>query len=251
MENADLYHLVKEGDKVFFVMKPFSSEEEQQAISQKFGCDITYCASPIWIGQPPKADPKDGCLGNVHAQHLLLPYLSKRNLDESSFVKLIAGQLPPKKYIPPQGPVSLDDEADSSQVATARFLEILKPNADSFGEASKVVTQGILVLETGPFAGQKAFINRSGITLFGHRMSSSDLMYFVNSTDKYKVIVSAESKNKVVPHNIGQAWIGPGPDLPDRKLSASMESADFVNFITDHAIDSKETFLAIVNGLVR
>jgi hypothetical protein len=219
MLNGDLYHAMKEGDKVFFLMKAIVDEEELARLNGRFNCKVKFRASPFWVGQPPRID--GGGNANfefpLNAGKMILSFLEKRNLDEDSFTRLIKGELPPKKY---QKPIAADVEVLDDEISIGRIVEIIKPvetaggggsneakgaTVCTGGGAAKGTSNGILLIESGPYAGDKAFINRSCITVFGHKMTKADMMYFINPTDKFRVeLRGIDTKNRLVPHTVLQ-----------------------------------------------
>ncbi len=59
-----------------------------------------------------------------------------------------------------------------------RPVELCKPDPGC------ITDHCIIVLENGPFQGQKAFLNRTALWCFGQHMAKADLMYIVSQEDR-------------------------------------------------------------------
>ena len=125
MARADLFLLLKEGDKVFLVVRKISdSTVLYHKLAATFGEPVLYHATCLWVGPvPPRTQdsPESFTLSGHLASHIV-PYLQKRKLDLPSFKRLIRGELPPKPYEQSaRGAPVMEEEA------VARAVELVKP----------------------------------------------------------------------------------------------------------------------------
>ena len=168
----------------------------------KYGVEIKYRASQVWVGPPPKLD--ENCDDFPHyVGAVIKPFLTKRGLDEEQFTKLVRGQLRPKPV-----DVSMEDQSGGGgghflppNTIQGKVVELKKPETNG-GASSSGTEHGILQIENGPFAAERAFFNRNSLFCWGHNCAKADLMYLVNESDKFCVEVQDGTNNKSVPYKV-------------------------------------------------
>ena len=169
MARGDLFHVLKEGDKVFLVVRKITEESVISELTARFGEPILYRATCLWVGPvPPRTQDSPesfsvSAVSGTLAQHIV-PYLQKRKLDLSSFQRLIRGELPPRPYEQSgRGAPVLGEEA------VARAVELVKPAMQS-----GPCTQGFLLIESGKYQHSRVLFNACNVRIFGVSFVVSD-----------------------------------------------------------------------------
>ena len=159
MARADLFHVLKEGDKVFLVVRKISEESVINELNARFGEPILYRATCLWVGPvPPRIqDSPESFSVSGHLAPHVIPYLQKRKLDLNSFKRLIRGELPPKPYEHSARATPVLEEE-----AVARVVELVKPAVQN-----GPCTQGFLLIESGQYQHSRALFNACNVRIFG------------------------------------------------------------------------------------
>lgn len=153
MAKADISYVLSENDKVQLEVESLMSPGVAEEYRLQYGCDIRLRATLVWVGPLPKLDQNCDDFP-VHVGSVIFPYLSKRSWDEEFFTRLIKGELPPKTV-----PTAKDSAAPPlipPNYVHGRIIELKRPESPEHG-----CEHGILLIETGPDAGQRAFLNRN------------------------------------------------------------------------------------------
>ena len=114
MSKVDLVFMLKENDKVQLEMEPLDDETKADC-EAKYGCQVGFKATLIWVGPLPKLDmvreedlsvlikrtKKMILFQNCddfphHFKSVVKPFLEKRGMDCEFFTRLIKGEIPPK-----------------------------------------------------------------------------------------------------------------------------------------------------------
>ena len=86
MSRADLAYVLKINDKVQLEL------EELDSVILRFGVEIKYKASLVWVGPPPKLD--ENCDDFPHyVGNVVMPFITKRGFSIEEFTSLIKAQL--------------------------------------------------------------------------------------------------------------------------------------------------------------
>jgi len=242
MKNADLLYVLKENDKVQLEL------QELDIPIEKYGVEIKYQASQVWVGPPPKLD--ENCDDFPHyVGPVVIPFLTKRGMDNDMFTRLIKGQL---------GPKTVSSESESKSGATlstilppntivGKVIELKKPE---IGSASTGTEHGILQIESGPFAMERAFFNRNSLFCWGHNCAKADLMYLINDSDKFCIEIQDGTNNKSVPYKVTSAWIGPHPHEKNKESAAMAGNPHFMKWLQEHNL-TIDIFMECVGGAAK
>lgn len=159
MARADLFHVLKEGDKVFLVVKKISEESEMDELKARFGQPITHRATHLWVGpvSPRIQDSPETFSVSSHLAQTVTPYLQRRKLDLDSFKRLIRGELPPKPYERSDKVVDVLEEE-----VIARVVELVKPAMQN-GPCN----QGFLLIESGRYQHSRVLFSSCNVRIFG------------------------------------------------------------------------------------
>ena len=235
MKRADLAYVLKVGDKIQVDIT------ELPAPITKFGAEVKFVASLIWVGPAPKMDENLEDFP-YYVGGVISPFILKRGLTEESFKQLIKGQLPPKagklSPVPESKPVSLPPN-----ITEGRVVELKKPEPGVVSGTE----HGILRIDNGPFAQEKAFFNRNSLYCWGFNCSKADLMYLITENDRLRIEVQDGTNNKAVPFKVTSAWIGPHPHEKNKESVAMAGNLYFVKWLKDHNLTVEE-FHRVVRG---
>merc|ERR550525_488650 len=89
MAQADLGYVLKVNDKVQLELS------ELETAVNRFGVEIRYRASLVWVGPPPKLD--ENCEDFPHyVGNVVMPFITKRGFSKEEFTRLVRGELPAK-----------------------------------------------------------------------------------------------------------------------------------------------------------
>ena len=185
MALADLSFILKENDKLYVHLQELTLEEKQQSLC-KYGSQISFKAKCAYVGPVPKTENTRNRVANVG----IGPFLEKRGMDEDFFNRLVNGEVEPK---PRNSNLSLSTLPPSS--VTARVIELKRPD-----KSGAFTSNGIMLLESGKYANEKAFFDRNVVWIFGQHMLNADLMRVIQETDKFSIEVVGGTNNKVIPY---------------------------------------------------
>ena len=235
MRKADLAYVLKVGDKIQIDIT------ELPTPITKFGADIKFVATLVWVGPAPRLDENMDNFPH-YVGGPISPFILKRGLTEESFTLLIKGQLPPKAgktcSVPESKSVTLPPSTTEGRV-----IELKKPEAGTlFG-----TEHGIVRIDNGPYAHEKAFFNRNSLYCWGFNCSKADLMYLINETDRLRIEVQDGTNNKAVPFKVTSAWIGPHPHEKNKESVAMAGNLYFVKWLKEHNLTVEE-FYNVIKG---
>ena len=235
MKNADLSYVLKFNDKIQFELEVLSHH------IKKNNEEIKLLATLAWVGPTPKLDE---CVDEIpkYVNGVVEPFLLKRGLTRDSFTQLIRGEMLPKGAKVPvvQGPKNVPTPPD---ITRGKVVELKRPDPGS----TTGTEHGIVKLEKGPHAQEKAFFNRSCLSCWGYNCFKADLMYLINETDVLMVEVQDGTNNKAVPFKVISAWIGPHPNEKNKESMAMAGNPVFVRWLKDHDLTIAE-FDKVIKG---
>lgn len=212
-------------------------------LQQKYGCEIKFRATMVWIGVAPKLDLDcDQYPCKQVTPWMISPFLHKRGLDEEIFARLVKGEMPPKEYVVPSEN-SEKDPLPPNRVP-GHVVQLKKPDHGSMGGTQC----GIMSIDGGPYSGEKAFFSRTCVYIYGYRMTKADLMHVIKGTDKFNIEVQGGTNNKSVPYSVTSAWIGPQPNDKGKDCPQDMMNKDFCVWLQNHDFKTLAAFERVVSG---
>ena len=248
MARADLAYVLKVNDKVQLELT------ELPASVTKFGVEIRYRASLVWVGPPPKLD--ENCEDFPHyVGNVVMPFITKRGFSKEEFTRLVRGELPAKPR--EEGGAAGAGGGSSSAPAPRSSTQLVLPPNTIFGKIVELkkpestslsgTEHGILQIENGPWAGERAFFNRNCLFCWGHNCAKADLMYLIQDGDKFCVEVADGTNNKAVPFKVTSAWLGPHPHEKNKESAAMAGNPHFSRWCREHGL-TVDLFRQVTNG---
>lgn len=255
MAKADLAYVLKVNDKVQLEL------EELDSVLLRFGVEIKYRASLVWVGPPPKLDENCDDFPN-YVGNVIMPFITKRGFSVEDFTSLIKGEMAAKpkdestSYITAPSSSNIA-QSSSALTTTARRTSLVLPPNTIYGKVLELkkaesnsmtgTEHGIFQIENGPWEGEKAFFNRNCLFCWGHNCAKADLMYLIKDGDKFCVEVADGTNNKAVPFKVTSAWIGPHPHEKNKESAAMAGNPHFMKWCKEHGL-SVDLFRQVIAG---
>jgi len=244
MKNADLAYVLKINDKVQLELNELTTSSEQyHSVVNKYQSEIRYSASTVWVGNFPRGD--ENYDDAVFTSTVVTPFVQKRGLTLDMFLALARGELPPKNSkLSPAG----DDKTIGlpPNVTYGKVVELKRRELPSSLQ-NPGVQDGIVRIDNGPFAKEKAFFHRSSLFCWGFNCSKADLMYLINENDIVRLEVQGGTNNKAVPCKVTSAWIGPHKSEKNKESVAMAGNPVFMKWLADHSLNIDE-FHKVIKG---
>jgi len=235
MKKGDFSLILKVNDKIQCEIEELSHPVTKNNV------EIKLVASLVWVGPPPKLDE---CTDDIpeFVNGIVDPFIAKRGLTRASYLQLIRGELLPQSG---KAPVvaSAKNAPSPPKITQGRVVELKRPEHGS----TTGTEHGIVKIDKGPHAQEKAFFNRSCFSCWGYNCFQADLMYLLNETDILMLEVQDGTNNKAVPFKVTAAWIGPHPHEKNKESMAMAGNPVFVKWLKDHSLTIDE-FNKVVKG---
>ena len=235
MKKGDFSLILKVNDKIQCEIEELSHPVTKNNV------EIKLVASLVWVGPPPKLDE---CTDDIpeFVNGIVDPFIAKRGLTRASYLQLIRGELLPQSG---KAPVvaSAKNAPSPPKITQGRVVELKRPEHGS----TTGTEHGIVKIDKGPHAQEKAFFNRSCFSCWGYNCFQADLMYLLNETDIIMLEVQDGTNNKAVPFKVTAAWIGPHPHEKNKESMAMAGNPVFVKWLKDHSLTIDE-FNKVVKG---
>ena len=239
MKKADFSLILKVNDKIQCEIEELSHPVTKNNV------EIKLVATLAWVGPPPKLDE---CTDDIPAfvNGIVDSFIAKRGLTLTSYRQLIRGELMPKSGKAPVVASGAKNAPSPPNITQGRVVELKRPEHGSTTGAE----HGIVKIDKGPHAQEKAFFNRSCLSCWGYNCFKADLMFLINETDILMLEVQDGTNNKAVPFKVTAAWIGPHPNEKNKESMAMAGNPVFVKWLKDHSLTIDE-FHKVIKGELR
>jgi len=169
-------------------------------------------------------------------------FLGREGMDIKTYEDIVEGHIPARgTYL--NGFASVEG---ASGAVSARIHDILPPPSNSG------VSTGVVYVETGPYAGLKAYFDRSVCTAFGWSLEKSDLQYVIDLNEAcfVKLEEGREQEGGEIKLEVKALWIGWPPEYNSFKEPHEIPDQfrhKFLLFLEAHNLTIKD-FVHVIHG---